>query len=157
MQVRPIHARLASQQGEQVMKPVYIAVVAAGLMAGAAQAQPARTVVSGNVCLRTIDIRETKIVDSRTILFNMNSGKVWRNTLATDCPGLKFNGFSYSVMPNDEICGNLQSIRSNQSHAVCLLGPFTPEDTKSGAADVATTPQPPPDTPPPDKIAPGGH
>jgi hypothetical protein len=129
------------------------AMFAALGMAGTAQAQPARTVASKNVCLRTIDIRDTKVIDSRTILFEMNNGHAWRNSLATDCPGLKFNGFTYAVTPNDEICGNLQSIRSNQSHAVCLLGPFTPEG-RSDAVDTAAPTQTAPAQPVPDKIAP---
>ena len=129
------------------------AMLAALLAAGAAQAQPARTVASKNVFLRTIDIRDTKVIDSRTILFEMSNGHAWRNSLATDCPGLKFNGFTYVVSPNDEICGNLQSIRSNQSHAVCLLGPFTPEG-KSDAVDTAAPTQTAPAQPVPEKIAP---
>ena len=78
------------------------------------------------VCLRSSDIERTSVPDARTILFHMKGGKVWKNTLMADCPELKFNGFIYDASPSGEICGNQQSIRVIRTHAVCLLGPFTP-------------------------------
>jgi len=79
----------------------------------------------GNVCLRTMNIRNTSTPDDKTIIFHMSDGKVWRNDLRGHCMGLSFNGFTYDVSPPDEICGNLQIIHVLRTHAACSLGPFT--------------------------------
>jgi len=102
------------------MKHLALAICIAALSMATASAQPAPA------CLRSIDIDRTSVPDARTILFHMKGGQVWKNTLVTDCPELKFNGFLYDASPSGEICGNIQSIRVIRSGAVCLLGPFTP-------------------------------
>jgi hypothetical protein len=89
----------------------------------AAQAQSPSS--SGAVCLKTWQIKDTKTPDDRTIIFHMNNGDVWKNTLRNSCPELQFNGFEYTATPPDEICGNLQTIRVIRAHSVCVLGPFT--------------------------------
>ncbi len=104
------------------MKQIILAVALAMLAMPAAQAQ---TAAGGSVCLRTFDIKDTKTPDDRTIIFHMNNGDVWKNTLRNSCPELKFNGFEYTATPPDEICGNMQTIRVIRAHSVCLLGPFT--------------------------------
>ncbi|MDE2185092.1 MAG: hypothetical protein KGJ78_18920, partial [Alphaproteobacteria bacterium] len=78
------------------------------------------------VCIRGIDIDHTKVPDSRTILFYMRDGKVWKNTLMNDCAGLKFEGFIYSPTPPDDICDNMQTIRVLRMGTVCMMGAFTP-------------------------------
>ena len=59
-----------------------------------------------------------------TLDFRMKNGTVYRNTLRTPCPGLKFNGFVYKTHTGD-ICENMQTIRVLRSHEVCMLGAFT--------------------------------
>ena len=100
------------------------AILAALLMASTIA--PAMASHGGSVCLHTYQIDRTKVVDAKTILFKMKDGKVWRNTLLQRCPGLLFDGFAY-MTPDNEICGNQQSIRMLRTHEVCLLGPFTPD------------------------------
>jgi hypothetical protein len=79
-----------------------------------------------NVCLPASWIQNTQIVDDNTILFHMADGKVWKNTLEDRCFGLKIEGgFAYEVR-GGEICGNQQVIHVLRSHAICMLGPFTP-------------------------------
>jgi hypothetical protein len=80
----------------------------------------------GNVCLNVTEIRNTQAVDRRTILYKMRDGKVWRNTLAADCPtlvGFSSGGFT-QVTHTDFICANSQMIKT-QSGNVCRLGEFT--------------------------------
>ena len=77
------------------------------------------------VCLWTYRIDHTKYIRPRTLLFYMQGGKVWQNTLQNDCTGLDFNGFAY-VTHDGEICSNMQSIMVLRTHEVCLLGAFTP-------------------------------
>jgi len=79
---------------------------------------------AASVCLKTYQIRDTKVVNSRTIDFRMTDGSVYRNALRSPCSGLNFNGFTYSTRTG-EICDNLESIRVLRSHQVCMLGAFT--------------------------------
>jgi hypothetical protein len=91
-----------------------------------------------NVCLYTYLIDSTDTPDESTIVFHMKDGKTWANKLPRRCPGLRFHGFSYVVRGNNEICGNLQSIRVLETGNVCLLGPFVPSETKPPATDGAS-------------------
>jgi hypothetical protein len=83
---------------------------------------------SGSRCINVAWIDHTRVLDDSTILFYLKGGETLRNTLPDKCVGLKLasRGFTYVAL-NDEVCGNLQSIRVNDTGAVCLLGPFTPE------------------------------
>ena len=78
------------------------------------------------VCIHSSDIDHTEVPDSRTILFFMRGGKVWKNTLMNPCVGLKFDGFVYAPTPPDEICSNMQTIRVLRLGSVCMMGAFTP-------------------------------
>lgn len=93
------------------------------LALGAASIAPA---AAGPVCLDVYYIANTHVVDANTILFKMRNGTVWRNTLRSRCPGLLFDGFTYTLH-DEELCGDLQSIRVLRSNEVCLLGKFTKE------------------------------
>jgi hypothetical protein len=82
-------------------------------------------------CISVAVIDHTQVLDDQTILFHLRGGQVLRNTLADRCVGLKLStrGFTY-VARNDEVCGNLQSIRVNDNGSICELGPFTREPPK---------------------------
>ncbi len=54
---------------------------------------------------------------------------MWRNTLKNPCPGLRFNGFVYTIR-GDQVCGNMQTIRVLQTQEICMLGPFTKVEKK---------------------------
>lgn len=103
-----------------------LAVLLGGVSAMAAE--PAR-------CIDTIRIDRTKSPDDRTLIFYMKDGSSYQSTLASACPGLAVNGFSYVATPPHQICGNLQSIRVLRTGSVCLLGPLvpiTPSSTRGG-------------------------
>ncbi len=97
------------------------------LLSLAAASATADTADTKSVCLHTMQIKRTEIPDNNTMLFYMNDGSVWKNTLVDTCFGLKQStqGFTWNISPNDEVCSNLQSIRVNDTHATCLLGAFT--------------------------------
>ena len=78
-----------------------------------------------HVCLQSTSIENTTTVDPSTILFHMRNGTVWKNTLKTPCPGLKFHGFTYLTRA-DEVCSNAQSIAVIETGEACQLGIFTP-------------------------------
>ncbi|HLY58654.1 MAG TPA: hypothetical protein VKS60_24035 [Stellaceae bacterium] len=104
----------------------WIITAAVGLnAAGIARAEdPA---ANGSQCINVAWIDHTQVVDDSTILFFVKGGKTLKNTLVDRCVGLRLatRGFTY-VARNDEVCGNLQSIRVNDTGQVCLLGPFSP-------------------------------
>lgn len=115
------------------MNRILMGAALAGLLAAPAHAEPA---ASGQpqsqarsrspVCLDTMRIQNTRTPDDRTILFYMNDGKIWKNTLKNKCVGLTFNGFSYEPMPPHQICDNMQTIRVIRDGTVCMMGAFEP-------------------------------
>ena len=114
------------KETKMTFKMISLSAAALTLAATAASAQPASVSSSGNVCLKTIQIDRTETPDSRTILFFMKNGSAWKNTLKSDCIGLRQNGFIYGPTPPDQVCGNFQTIRTIETKSVCVLGAFTP-------------------------------
>jgi len=97
---------------------VPIAVLAAFL---AGQARAADT-----VCLDSRNITDSRAKDSHTIIFRMIDGSRWRGTLAQDCPGLNYNGFTMFPADSDRVCAGQQLIRVLQNHQVCRIDTLTP-------------------------------
>lgn len=76
-------------------------------------------------CVYPRDIMSTKPLSDREILFTMRNGKVWKNTLHGNCPGLKFeDGFSWNVR-GDTVCANLQTLYVLRRGTPCQLGEFS--------------------------------
>jgi hypothetical protein len=103
------------------MKIFTTALAAAAIAAFAvlpAQASP--------VCIESHLIDHTSVQDSKTVLFHMKDGKVWRNTLQNPCPSLNFHGFVMNMGPVDTVCSNQQSISVLKTHETCMLGEFAP-------------------------------
>lgn len=98
-----------------------IARLATLLALGMSSVTPA---AAGSVCLNPYYIRESHVVDAKTILFKMKDGTVWRNDLRSSCSGLLFHGFTYRLN-YDELCDYGQSIRVLTTGEVCTLGNFT--------------------------------
>ena len=117
------------------MKYILTAAMLAGLIAAPAAAQPATPPAAKMVCINTQDINNTTVPDSRTILFHMNGGKIWKNTLLGPCPGLKSYGFTYSPTPPNKLCSNLETIRVIETGTICRLGEFTPYTPPKPAPD----------------------
>ncbi len=111
------------------MKSLIIGAALAALTLGAAQTASAAGDAPAKqraICLNSMQIDHTEIRDNKTILFYMHGGKVWKNTLTSPCPGLRFDGFAYSPVPNGDICENVQIIKALNSGSVCSLGAFEP-------------------------------
>lgn len=109
-----------------------VGAVVLSLAAGAALAQgsadkaaAASTHHDHSVCLWSRMIDHTKVVDTRTILFYMRNGKIWKNTLQSACPDLKYFGY-VMVQRDSQICSNMQPITVIQTHEPCMLGTFEP-------------------------------
>jgi len=84
-------------------------------------------------CVQLTSIRQTKIVDDRTILFYMRSGgKIYRNSLPRECPELaREDRFSYktsmSRLCNVDLITVLQQFGPDlRDGFTCKLGNFIP-------------------------------
>jgi hypothetical protein len=80
---------------------------------------------SNHICIDGADVNYTSIPDDQTILFHMNNGKVWRNTLRRSCPNLKFERAFSQVIRGGEICANAHMIRVLHEGNICALGDFS--------------------------------
>lgn len=108
------------------MKAIATGMFPALLLAATGAAASTREVPAPkSVCLYSPRIDHTSVPDKNTILFHMKDGKIWKNTLKTPCPGLKFHGFVYQTHDMN-ICSNMQSITVLESNEVCMLGAFEP-------------------------------
>jgi len=106
---------------------IAVLALATGLALPAAALADEPATAHNNVCLPVSNIMDTTVVDDQTILYRMNNGKVWRNTLPRRCPDLKFeNGFT-EVVHADEVCSHLQTIYVLHTRTPCMLGDFTLE------------------------------
>jgi hypothetical protein len=110
------------------MRTLAFAIVLA-MAAGAATADTlpqsnAALVQGAQVCLRADRILGRTITDNQTIVFRMNDGTYWKNTLQRPCPGLAVrDGFSFAT-PDNYICSNKQRIRVLGQGNICWLGDF---------------------------------
>lgn len=75
-------------------------------------------------CIYTYDIDYTDVPNESTIVFHMKGGTVLTNALPRRCPNIRFNGFSYKIRGNDQLCGKFDAIRVLKSGSVCQLGEF---------------------------------
>ncbi len=79
-------------------------IAAAGLAAlhpSAATAQEPAAKAGEEFCIDTSRIRQTTVIDAKTILVEMRSRREWyRIDLVNRCPGLRTDGFSYETSIN---------------------------------------------------------
>jgi hypothetical protein len=92
--------------------------------------EPVRAIGAPIDCVNTYSIRDTKIVDDRTIDFKMSGNKTYRNVLPFSCSGLRFEErFSYHPT-NSRLCSvDIIRVLNNyagqlQEGAGCGLGKF---------------------------------
>jgi hypothetical protein len=90
---------------------IYPVLAVAFLVSASGAASAQNLGPTGPVCLTATDVDSTSVIDNHTIVFRMNNGALWKNTLQTDCPGLKMaGGFDY-VIRGSTVCANEQTIR----------------------------------------------
>ncbi len=111
-----------------------IALAGGGLVAGYARdtksAPPVTAIGAPVSCVSTTSIRLTRIIDDRTIDFEMAGRKLYRNTLPYSCPSLKSEDrFSYKPT-GSQLC-SVDTIRVLNSYGGrlqegvgCGLGKF---------------------------------
>ena len=87
------------------MKTSLIALAAALVLgAGATSAFAADAVGSTHKCVRLSDIRESPVVDDKTIVLKMRGRDDFKRVdMRGTCSGMKFSGIGHST-PSDELC-----------------------------------------------------
>ena len=77
-----------------------------------------------HLCLQTDHIQGRTITDDRTIVFRMDDGTYWKNTLQESCPGLRIaDSFAFTAQ-DKYICSNQQRIRVLGQGTICFMGDF---------------------------------
>ena len=104
----------------------YFAVISLALvpltLGAPAFGQPAQK----RVCLYAHEIRNSQpSKDEKSITFVMNNGDRWRNDLLGHCNGIKYDGFTWVLHGDDQVCDNSQTLTVNINHTICMLGKFT--------------------------------
>jgi len=79
---------------------------------------------AAKICVQSRDILSTDSKDGKLMTFKMRDGSVLVNHLQGICSDLKFEGFTWVLRGNDDICENQQSLRVLRSGQTCLLGKF---------------------------------
>jgi len=100
-------------------------------IAGGKKADNLRPAGEAVNCVQIQQIRNTDVLDDKTIDFHMLGGKIYRNTLPHSCPGLGFEQkFMYktslSQLCSVDIITVLQDAGGLHRGASCGLGKFQP-------------------------------
>lgn len=124
--------------------PLFLALAATPLALAACtqQQQPSRSTMGilpaatvtgpAQSCIPLRPMSSTPVRDNRTIDFIVSGRKAYRNTLASDCPGLKSgDGFSYETSLSQLCSTDIIHVVENYGGGIhrgasCGLGPFVP-------------------------------
>ena len=112
--------------------PTDPATIAARSEAEIAKAPAAKALGPGQSCIDRSQVRATVVRSDQVIDFEMQSGKTYRNTLKSRCPGLGIDrAITYETSINQlcspQIVYSLQNIGGvPQRGAGCSLGDFVP-------------------------------
>ena len=115
------------------MRSIIAGMLGVGLCATAAFAGNGSAWVSqqdGKTCLRTDHIQRKTVPDNKTILFRMDDGTTWKNTLQKTCPGLTLAGGFEMTVRSNYVCANQQPIRVIGAGNTCYLGDFVQVPSK---------------------------
>lgn len=97
-----------------------------------AEVPPAREIGKPESCIDSRNIRSSHVRNDNVIDFEMNNGKMYRNTLPHGCPGLGFEeAFSYKTSISRLCSVDIITVLNNtagrlDSGASCGLGQFQP-------------------------------
>jgi hypothetical protein len=77
-----------------------------------------------HICISARNVLGRTVVDDSTIVFRMNDGSYYKNTLEDPCPGLRIADAFNFVSRDEYICGRQQRISVRGRDTVCWLGEF---------------------------------
>ena len=104
---------------------IALAIALGSTSLAAAEPQQPQAAKDADVCLDASHIDHTVVIDDRTILFYMRGNKIWKNTLHSSCPSLKFERAFSEEIRGGQVCSNGQMIRVLETGVSCSLGEFT--------------------------------
>jgi hypothetical protein len=116
------------------MKILASVLLAAGVLPAAAQPPPNQQPARHNICLNVRDIQDTTSKDGKILTFKMRDGTVYNNHLRQTCDSLRFGGFVWTVNSTQEVCEDVQTLRTFTTGEICRLGRFDPPIPKPAAA-----------------------
>ncbi len=117
----------------RTMKILSAICLSAAILPAAAQpapVQPPRT----QICLNVKDIVEASSKDGLILTFKMKDGTVYTNHLRQRCESLEDNGFVWATEGSQQICEDIQQLRTLTARELCRLGRFDPPGGKTAAA-----------------------
>jgi hypothetical protein len=88
---------------------------------------------AAKLCVQSRDILSTDSKDGKLMTFKMRDGSVLVNHLQGICSDLKFEGFTWVLRGNDDICENQQTLKVIRSGQTCMLGKFDVVKAKPAA------------------------
>jgi hypothetical protein len=111
------------------MKTVLIASALAALALTQAFADDLHSTVAirqgSHICIDSTDILNRIIPNDSTIVFRMNDGSYWTNTLQKPCTGLRIRQSFILVTRDKYICSNQQRITVTGQGNTCWFGEFS--------------------------------
>lgn len=117
----------------RTIKILTVLFLAVALLPAAAQPlppQPKRTAI----CLNVRDIVDASSKDGLIITFKMKDGTVYNNHLHQRCDSLMDNGFAWSTEGSQQVCEDVQQLRTLTIGEMCRLGHFDPPVKKTALA-----------------------
>lgn len=117
----------------QTTKILAAALLCASVLPLAAQPAPAQPDRHPNVCLKIRDIQDAQSKDGKIMTFKMKDGSIYNNHLRGTCDSLIFGGFAWTINSSEEVCEDVQTLRTLTVGEICRLGRFDAPVKKTAA------------------------
>ena len=118
----------------QIMKIFAIAIMVPVVLPAVAQPAPSQPSQHARICLNVRDIQDTSSKDGKILTFKMKDGTIYNNHLRQTCNSLTFGGFAWTVNSTQEVCEDVQTLRTLTIGEICRLGRFDPPTRKTATA-----------------------
>lgn len=118
----------------QALKILVAGMLVAAVLPAAAQPAPSQPPRHTNICLNVRDIQDTTSKDGKVLVFKMKDSTIYNNHLRQSCDSLRFGGFAWAVNSSEEVCEDVQTLRTLTIGEICRLGRFDAPIRKTAAA-----------------------
>jgi len=117
-------------QNTKILAAVFLTAANLPAAAQPAPAQPPRT----TICLNVKDIVEASSKDGLIMTFRMKDGTIYNNHLRQRCDSLRDGGFVWTTEGSQQVCEDVQQLRTLTTREMCRLGRFDPPIKKAASA-----------------------
>jgi hypothetical protein len=114
----------------KLLTAIFLAVATLPAAAQPAPIQPKRTAI----CLNVRDIVDASSRDGLIMTFKMRDGTTYNNHLRQRCDSLRDGGFVWTTEGSQQICEDVQQLRTLTIGEMCRLGRFDPPVKKTASA-----------------------